>query len=126
MRRPLLAIAFVVVVALHATPAAAHHSFAAEYDATKRVTLTGVMTKVSWLNPHVWLYIAVAGADGKVITWAIELRAPGVLHRHGWRPRDLPVGSKVTVEGWPARNGSPTLSGTRVLLPDGRQLLAGS
>ncbi len=70
-------------------PVFAHHSFAAEFDGNKQVTLTGVVTKVDWVNPHAYIYVDVKGDDGAVVNWAIETGAPNVLYRQGWRKADL-------------------------------------
>ncbi len=104
----------------------AHHSFAAEFDATKPVTLKGTVTTMKWINPHSWLYIDVKDAEGKVTNWACEFGLPQALYRRGWRPKDLPVGLEVTITGWRAKDGSPTANANTVTLPDGRRLFAGS
>jgi hypothetical protein len=104
----------------------AHHQFASEFDATKRVTLTGKVVKMAWVNPHAWLYIEVTEADGKVVPWALEFGIPRTLIRQGWRKEDLPPGATVTIEGFLAKNGSKTANASKVTLEGGRVLFAGS
>ena len=105
---------------------AAHHSFAAEYDGNKPITLTGAISKMLWSNPHAWIYVDVKGADGKIVNWAFETGGANALYRRGWKKTDLPVGEKVTIEGFLARDGSTHVNATNIKLPDGRQLFAGS
>jgi hypothetical protein len=107
-------------------PLAAHHSFAAEFDASKPVTLEGTLTKVAWVNPHGWIYVDVVGKDGKVTTWSVEFGSPNALLRRGLRKTDFPPGIKLTVKGYLAKNGNPTVNAASVLLPDGRTLFTGS
>ena len=83
-----------------AAPVLAHHGFDTEYDAKKKVKLTGVVTQVAWTNPHMRVYIDVAGADGKVINWNLELTSPNRIRREGWGPNDLRPGDKVVFEGY--------------------------
>jgi hypothetical protein len=107
-------------------PAFAHHSFAAQFDRERPVKLTGVVTEMRWSNPHAWIYIDVEDADGKVVNWALETRAANNLIRLGWRREDLPLGAVLEVDGWQARNGSPTASIASVTFGDGRSLFVGS
>jgi hypothetical protein len=107
-------------------PALAHHSFAAEYDAKKPITISGVVTKMEWMNPHARFYVDVKGADGKVTNWNFELGAIPVLLKQGWRKESLKQGDQVTVEGSLAKDGSNSANARSVTLPDGRHVFAGS
>ena len=106
-----------------AARAAAHHSFSAEFDITKPVTVTGTVTMVRWSNPHGWIYVDVKDANGKVVNWSFETAAANQLYRRGWKPDDIPTGAVVTIEGWLARNGTPMANTDKIVLPDGRKLL---
>ena len=109
-----------------ALPVVAHHSFAAEFDGNKKITLTGVVTKMDWVNPHAYIYVDVKGDDGVVANWAIETGAPNALYRQGWRKDDLQAGDTVTVEAFLAKDGSRTAAARAVKLPDGRSVFAGT
>jgi hypothetical protein len=104
----------------------AHHSFAAQYDRNKPVTLKGTVTKVEWANPHIYFYVDVRTPDGKVENWALEGGAPNSLYRNGWRKDSLQVGHVVTVDAWLAKDGSKLANMRAVVLDDGRQVLGGS
>jgi hypothetical protein len=107
-------------------PALAHHSFSAEYDKDQPITVKGTLTKIEWTNPHGWVYLDVKGDDGKVTNWAIEFGAPNTLIRRGLRKTDFPTGVELLVKGYRAKSGSPTINGTSVTFPDGRNLFTGS
>ncbi len=125
-RLTMVAAATYSVLAL-ALPAAAHHSFSAEFDATKQVTLAGEVAMMEWVNPHSWLHIDVKKPDGSVERWKIEGGSPSVLFRLGWNRDSLPAGTKVTVVGFQAKDGSLRASSRELRFPDGRRMdLGGS
>jgi hypothetical protein len=115
-----------VLLALGAVPAFAHHSFAAEYDSTKPITLKGSVTKMEWQNPHARFYVDVTDEAGKVTNWELELGSPNGLMRRGWTRNSLKPGDTVTVEGYLAKDGSKLANARNVTLGDGRKIFAGS
>ena len=113
---------FAAALAIVARPVLAHHSFAAEYDDQKPLKITGTLTKVDWMNPHIWYYVDVKNPDGSVTSWAISGGAPGQLMRRGITKDLLVVGSTVNVEGFRAKDGTNNGFGQRVTYQDGRNV----
>jgi hypothetical protein len=120
-----LSVAFLVQLAV-AAPVFAHHSFAAEYDSARPVTLTGSVTKVEWLNPHARFYMDVKDDKGNVTNWEFELGSPNGLARHGWTRNSMKPGDQIIVDGYLAKDGSNLANARNVKLADGRKLFAGS
>jgi hypothetical protein len=117
MRSYILAGLIAAGLMLSAGKVAAHHSFAAEFDANKPITLTGVVTKVEWTNPHVWFYINVKDPKtGEVTNWGAEMGPPHGLQRRGWRRETLKIGEQVTVAGSMAKNGSKRMNARTVTM----------
>ena len=114
------------MAALSASTVVAHHSFAAEYDANKPVTLKGTVSKIEWTNPHARFYVDVRDEKGTVTIWNLELASPNVLVRNGWTRKSLNVGDEVVVEGSLAKDGSKMANARVVRLADGRRVFAGS
>ncbi len=114
-----------VVLLLAAIPGAAHHSFAAEFDIGKPVSVHGTVTKVDWVNPHSWIYVDVKGADGNVTNWHFELGSPNALFRLGWKKDAVPQGLEVDISGYRAKTGEPIANAVSVTLPNGKELFTG-
>ena|SRR5208283_517443 len=107
-------------------PLAAHHSFGAEYDTSKPISLTGTITKIDWTNPHSFLFLDVKDDKGEVVNWKLEGYPPGVLYRTGWRKDiTIKVGDTVTITGWRSRDSSNLAHSREVTLPDGKKLFFG-
>jgi hypothetical protein len=115
-----LTIAVTVVVLTAAGRLLAHHSFAAQYDATKAIRLTGTLTKVEWTNPHTYFYLDVKEDSGEVVKWGCEAGSPGALSRRGFKRGDLKLGDTIIVDGYRSRDGSRLIDARRVTLADGR------
>jgi len=107
-------------------PLVAHHSFAAEFDPTKKVTLQGTVTKLDWMNPHIWIYLDTKDDSGTVAHWQCEGAPPNTLTRNGWTKDSLKVGDQATIEGVRSKDGSNTCNARSVKLPSGKSVFAGS
>jgi hypothetical protein len=105
-------------------PVFAHHGFAAEFNRSSPITLNGIVTKVEFMNPHIYFYLDIKDKDGKVVNWAFEGGPPNVLYRHGWRKDTIKPGDVLTVKGFRARDGSYLAACTSITLPDGREIPA--
>ncbi len=114
------------LVLLTVPPVFAHHSFATEYDRTKPVAVTGVVKKVEWRNPHIWFYVDVKDARGRVVTWGFSGGPPAFLMRQGIKRDVMKEGDVVKVDGFRARDGSNNASGGRVTFADGRSVFTAS
>src|SRR5580698_7692188 len=103
----------------------AHHAFAAEYDESKHVKVSGTVTAFKWTNPHAWLYVEGTDSSGKTNKWSFEMGSPGGLLHRGWKRLELKKGDRITIEGFGAKDGSNTANATTVTMPDGRKLFGG-
>lgn len=128
MRRQLAALLAGVglLVAGAPAPASAHHAFAAEFDSNRPVSFKATVTKVEWVNPHVWIHVEVKRPDGKAEPWAIEGGTPNVLFRRGFTKQSLAPGTEIAVDGYQAKDGTRRANGRDLTLPDGKKLFLGS
>lgn len=110
---------------LSSVPASAHHSFAAEYDSSQVLTLKGTISKVEWTNPHIYIYVDVKDADGKVSTWALEGYPPNTLKRTGFTKDTLKIGDEITITAYKAKDGTNTGAGREITFSDGTKKFAG-
>jgi hypothetical protein len=124
MTKPIVAL--LSVLSVFATPLFAHHSFGAEYDAGKPITITGVLTRIEWTNPHSFIYLDVTDEKGSVANWKMEGYPPNVLYRNGWQKSStMKVGDKISVSGWRSRDGSNWGQSREITLPSGKKMIFG-
>ena len=125
-KKLVLCVTAALVLSGAALPTLGHHSFAAQYDRTKPITLKGTVTKVEWMNPHIYFYIDVKDEAERTANWAVEGGAPSMLYRNGWRADSLKVGDRVTVDGWLAKDGSNLANMRTATLADGKTIFGAS
>jgi hypothetical protein len=123
--RKTLTFAIALAGLMSAVPAWAHHAFEAEFDQNKPVMLVGKVTSMEWINPHSWIHIDVADANGNVTNWMVECGSPNIMLRRGFTKRSLEVGTEVTVNGYQAKNGTNRANGSSVTFKDGKKLFVG-
>jgi WD40 repeat protein len=126
MRTKLSVVLAGVSLLLAAAPVAAHHSFAAEFDAAQPITLNGTVTKMEWINPHAWIHVAVKKADGTVENWEVETGNPSALVRRGFTKNSLPPGTEIIVQGFRAKDGGMRANGRDLTFKNGKKLFVGS
>ena len=124
--RSVIALAVAVACVVGAVSTAAHHSFAAEFDANKKVSVIGTVTRIEWTNPHARFYVDVKDESGKVVNWDFELASPNGLMRRGWTRSSLKAGDVVTVVAYGAKNAPYVANASTITMSDGRKMFAGS
>jgi Family of unknown function (DUF6152) len=117
--------AWLLAIALGCTSVEAHHSFAAQFDPMKPISIAGAVTKVEWTNPHIYVYVDAKDAAGTVMNWAVEMGNPLQLVRLGWTRNDVKVGDTIAIDGWLARDGSKLINAKSLTL-GGKKMFAGS
>ncbi len=117
--------ALVLLLFLAARPLTAHHAFAAEFDAKKPIKIKGTVTKMEWINPHVWIHVDVKKPDGSIDEWMIEAGTPNTLLRRGFTTESLKAGTEVVVDGYQSKDGSLRANGRDITLPNGQTLFLG-
>ncbi len=125
MKLPLTIAAIAAFVILTTAPVWAHHAFAAEFDSKQPVKFKGVVTKMEWTNPHVWIHLDVKQPDGTIEKWSVEAGTPNVLFRRGFTKQALLPGTEIVVDGYRSKDGSRRANGRDLTLPDGRTLFLG-
>lgn len=120
-----IVIGIVIGVTLATVPVWAHHSFAAEFDIDKPVTLTGTVTQMEWINPHAWIHIDVKGPDGKITSWMVEGGSPNILLRRGFTKNSLEAGTEIVITGYQAKSGENRANGANITFKDGKRLFLG-
>jgi hypothetical protein len=127
MKTTMLAVLVTMTLAAIAgVPVAAHHSFAAEFDAKQPVLFKGTVTKMEWINPHVWIHMNVTQPNGRTEAWMVEGGAPTVLFRRGFSKTSLQAGTQIVVDGYRAKDGTNKMNAREITFADGRKLFAGS